>query len=336
MGIHNLNKFLKKFYTPENRKTKYFKSQKIAFDASLLMYQYLIAIRSDGAQLSFGDSSTSHLNGFFYKVIYLVESGIRPIFVFDGKPLEIKSKEIEKRNARRDEAQKKYEEAEAVGNKEEMMKYDKRKIKITAKHNNEIKELLRLMGIMFVESENEAEALCSQMCKEQVVDYVCTEDMDALCFGAPKLLRNPKKDVFHEYDLKEILQKVKMSFEEFVDFCILLGCDYTGTLPGIGVKRSENLIRDHKNIENILEHLKIEEYNYQPARDTFFTLKSKHEIKNVHVEWENYDREGVLELLKRNNFDEIRISNALDRYEKCKEEKPLRQTKLTDMFKKKK
>ncbi|KRH93809.1 5'-3' exonuclease [Pseudoloma neurophilia] len=335
MGIHNLNKVLKKYYTPVARKSAYFKTKKIAFDASLLMYQYLIAIRSEGVQLSAGDSSTSHINGFFYKVINLVESGIKPVFIFDGKALEIKSQEILKRNERRAEAEKKYSEAEQIGDKEQMAKFDKRKMKITQEHCDEIKRLLTHMGVPFLNSENEAEALCVQLCKEKVVDFVCTEDMDALCFGAPYLLRNPKKNEFQEYNLKEILEKIDMTFEQFVDFCILLGCDYAGTLPGIGVVRAENLIRKHQNIENILTELEITDYDFKHAREAFFTLKSKYDLKTVSINWTAYNRENVVQFLQEKGFDEKRVSTALDRYEKCKSANKGNQIRLTDMFKKK-
>lgn len=73
----------------------------------MCLYQYLIAVRQEGAQLqSFEGEVTSHLSGFFYRTIRLIENGIKPIFVFDGKPPEMKSGTLEKRAERRAEAQK--------------------------------------------------------------------------------------------------------------------------------------------------------------------------------------------------------------------------------------
>jgi flap endonuclease-1 len=34
--------------------------------------------------------TTSHLMGFFYRTIRIVENGIKPAYVFDGKPPEMK------------------------------------------------------------------------------------------------------------------------------------------------------------------------------------------------------------------------------------------------------
>ena len=36
-------------------------------------------------------SNVSHLMGFFYRTIRMVENGIKPAYVFDGKPPELKS-----------------------------------------------------------------------------------------------------------------------------------------------------------------------------------------------------------------------------------------------------
>jgi hypothetical protein len=44
-----------------------------------------------------------------------VENGIKPVYVFDGKPPEMKSGELSKRAERREEAQKALEKAEEAG-----------------------------------------------------------------------------------------------------------------------------------------------------------------------------------------------------------------------------
>jgi len=58
---------------------------------------------------------TSHLMGTFYRTIRLVENGIKPLYVFDGKPPQMKSSELEKRADRRQEAQKALAKAEETG-----------------------------------------------------------------------------------------------------------------------------------------------------------------------------------------------------------------------------
>src|SRR5512136_2317954 len=79
----------------------------IAIDAFNTLYQFLSMIRQpDGTPLMDRDGRvTSHLSGLFYRSAALLEFGIRPAFVFDGKPPELKKKTIESRKAAKQEAE---------------------------------------------------------------------------------------------------------------------------------------------------------------------------------------------------------------------------------------
>ena len=46
---------------------------------------------------------------------------------------------------------------------------------------------------------------------------------------------------------------LEMTQDMFIDFCILSGCDYTDTISQIGPVTAFNLIKEHKNIDTILE-----------------------------------------------------------------------------------
>lgn len=59
--------------------------------------------------------TTSHLMGTFYRTIRLVENGIKPVYVFDGKPPEMKSHQLNKRAERREEAEKELQKATEAG-----------------------------------------------------------------------------------------------------------------------------------------------------------------------------------------------------------------------------
>lgn len=66
--------------------------RKVAIDASMSMYQFLIAVRQKDGELLTNDAgeTTSHLMGFFYRTIRIVEHGLKPAYVFDGKPPDLK------------------------------------------------------------------------------------------------------------------------------------------------------------------------------------------------------------------------------------------------------
>jgi len=58
------------------------------------------------------------------------------------------------------------------------------------------KHLVQLMGLPCIEAPCEAEAQCAELCKEGKAFATVTEDMDALTFGTPVLIRglNSKKE----------------------------------------------------------------------------------------------------------------------------------------------
>ena len=75
----------------------------IAIDAYNTIFQFLSIIRQpDGKPLMDAEGRvTSHLSGILYRTANLIEAGIEPSFVFDGKPNELKAGTIEERIARR-------------------------------------------------------------------------------------------------------------------------------------------------------------------------------------------------------------------------------------------
>ncbi|XP_071233292.1 probable flap endonuclease 1 homolog isoform X2 [Salvelinus alpinus] len=54
------------------------------------------------------------------------------------------------------------------------------------------------------------------------------------------------------YSLPKLLDILKITHEEFVDLCILLGCDYCDKIAGLGPKRALTLIQQHRTIENVV------------------------------------------------------------------------------------
>ncbi|EEB95149.1 hypothetical protein MPER_05929, partial [Moniliophthora perniciosa FA553] len=123
--------------------------RKVAIDASMSIYQFLIAVRQRDGEMLTNDAgeTTSHLMGFFYRTIRIVENGIKPAYVFDGKPPELKKGVLSKRFARREEAKEEGEEAKEVGTAEDVDRFSRRTVKVTKQHNEECVRLLKLMGI---------------------------------------------------------------------------------------------------------------------------------------------------------------------------------------------
>merc|ERR1719243_412001 len=119
------------------------------------------------------------------------------------------------------------------------MKSTKATTRVTKEQNEETKQLLRLMGVPVIEAPSEAEATCAALCKAGKVYAAATEDADCLTFGTEILIRNlmaaesQKKQIL-EVNLEIALEQLNVSMDQFIDFCILSGCDYCDTLKGIG------------------------------------------------------------------------------------------------------
>ncbi|KAI8364297.1 PIN domain-like protein [Choanephora cucurbitarum] len=347
MGIQGLTKLIAE-HAPQAIRSHEIKSyfgRKVAIDASMSIYQFMIAVRQQDGQLLQNEEgeTTSHLMGMFYRTVRMVDHGIKPVFVFDGKPPTLKSGELAKRKARKEEAQSNLEEATEVGNAEDINRFAKRTVKVTQVHNNECKELLRLMGIPYVEAPCEAEAQCAELAKSGKVYAAASEDMDTLTFEAPILLRHltfseARKMPIDEVNLEKALEGLELKMSEFIDLCILLGCDYTQSIKGVGPKSAYNLIKEHKSIDEALKHLtpKLkenipEDWNYAEARELFVTPEVT-PGSEIELTWNEPDVEAVVEfMVKKKGFAEDRIRKGCEKL--AKNLKKATQTRVQDFFK---
>ncbi|KAA0187667.1 Flap endonuclease 1 [Fasciolopsis buskii] len=268
MGVHQLSKVIGD-NAPKAIKSSEIKSyfgRKVAIDASMSIYQFLIAVRQEGNMLTNSEGeSTSHLMGMFYRTVRMVENGIKPVYVFEGKAPSMKAGELAKRSERREECSRELAKAEAEEDFEAIEKFSKRLVKVTQQHNDDCKKLLQLMGIPYIVAPGEAEAQCAALAKAGKVYAVGTEDMDALAFGTPVLLRHltfseARKLPIQEFNLSAVLDGLGLTMNQFVDLCILLGCDYVDTIRGIGPKKAVDLLQKHKSIEAILANLDRTKY----------------------------------------------------------------------------
>lgn len=180
------------------------------------IYSFLIAVRSEGQQLmSDSGETTSHLMGMFYRTLRMVDNGIKPLYVFDGAPPKLKSGELAKRGARKAEAHEAHEEAKETGTAEDIEKFSRRTVRVTREHNAECKQLLKLMGIPYIDAPTEAEAQCAVLARAGKVYAAASEDMDTLCFEAPILLRHltfseQRKEPIQEIHLSKALEGLNM------------------------------------------------------------------------------------------------------------------------------
>ncbi|XP_037071923.1 flap endonuclease 1-like isoform X2 [Pollicipes pollicipes] len=296
----------------------------------MCMYQFLVAVRQEGANLTSADGeTTSHLMGMFYRTIRMVDNGIKPVYVFDGKPPEMKGGELAKRAERRETAQKALSQAEEQGNQQDIDKFSRRLVKVTKMHVDECKQLLKLMGIPYVEAPCEAEAQCAALVKAGRVYATATEDMDALTFGSSVLLRHmtfseARKMPIKEFHLAGVLEESGLSQDEFIDLCILMGCDYCDSIRGVGPKRAIELMQKHRSIEAILQHLDRAKYGvpedwpFAEAR-RLFLQPDVADCAQLELRWVEPDEDALVAFMcSDKGFSEERIRNGAKKLAKAR------------------
>ncbi|RLG17030.1 flap endonuclease-1 [Nanoarchaeota archaeon] len=298
--------------------------KKVAVDAYNAIYQFLSIIRQrNGTPLM--DSKgriTSHLSGIFYRNVNLLEKGIFPIYVFDGKPPEFKAI-TKQREERKKEAEKLYKEALEAGDLSAARKYAQQMSRLTDEMIEDAKALLRAMGIPIVQAPSEGEAQAAHMCGKGDVWASASQDYDTLLFGSPRLVRNlnitgkrklPGRDVFIEIspeviELERVLKELGIDREGLVVIGILVGTDYNpGGIKGIGPKRALELVKKHgkgalKQFEFEVDPYKILEWFMNPK------VTDEYDIKRREV-----NREEVLKILcDEHDFSRERVENALNK-----------------------
>jgi flap endonuclease-1 len=305
----------------------------MAIDAYNALYQFLAIIRQpDGTPLKdSGGRVTSHLSGLLYRTSNLVEMGIKPIYVFDGKPPSLKKVEIQRRAKIKQDAQVRYERAIKEGKIEEARTYAQATSKLKDYMTEDSKKLLNLMGIPWIQAPSEGEAQAAHLAKRGDADYCASQDYDSLLFGAPKLVRNvtisgkrrlPSKNVVIDVvpeivELERVLKGCGISYEQLVDVGILIGTDFNpGGIEGLGPKTALKLVKEYGTLENALPHIKNAEFPAEPRRIREIFLNPPI-TNNYRVEWKEPDLEGVVNFICRErDFSEDRVRKSVERMQK--------------------
>jgi len=309
------------------------RGKSIAVDGYNALYQFLTVIRQpDGTPLMDSHGRvTSHLSGVFYRTINLLEMGVKPVYVFDGKPPEIKEMEVARRRALREEAVKKYEEALQRGDLKAARTYASQSARLREEMVDEVKKLLDAMGVPWIQAPSEGEAQAAYLAIKGDVWASASQDYDSLLYGAPKLVRNltisgrrrlPRSEKYVEVVpelvlLSEVLRTLELTREQLIDLAILIGTDYNPDgVKGIGPKRAYILIKKHGSLENVLKHLpEVQIPSFQSIREIF--LKPTVSMDYV-VRWRPIDRGKVLEILvEEHDFSRERVEKAIDRVEEA-------------------
>ncbi len=321
--------------------------KKLAIDSYNLLYQFLTTIRQhDGTPLKDSEGRiTSHLSGLFYRTINLMKSGVKPCFVFDGKPPSFKKETISNRINAKEIAKKEYKKALEEGDYDLAKTKAMQSAELTKEMVEEAKQLIEYMGLPIVQAPSEGEAQAAYMCNKGEVYASVSQDYDSLLFGAPVLVRNlsisgrrklPGRNLYTQISpekivLEEELNRLGLFREQLVMIGILVGTDYNPKgVFGIGPKKAYKLVKEKKEFDKVFSSV---DWNFDISPKEIFDFFMNPPIsKEYFLKWKPPNSAKIIELLcETHGFSRTRVENALGRLVKVKKKEG--QTTLDRFFK---
>ncbi len=301
------------------------KGKAIAIDGYNSLYQFLSSIRQrDGTPLM--DSKmrvTSHLSGAFQRTASLLEVGIKPIYVFDGKPNPLKAGTLADRRQRKEIAKEQWKEALEAGDLETARTKAQQTSKLTREMVSQAKDLFDLMGVPWVDAPEEGEAQASHMARKEDVYAAGSQDFDALLFGTPILIRNmtlagrrkmPRRQVYIDVvpetlTLQDTLDALDITLEQLVDVGVIMGTDFNEGVKGIGPKKGLKIVKEYGSGEAAIEAMELDVPGFQNVRNVFL----KPNVTDDYVlEWKTMDPGAIEDLLcDEYEFSRPRIQSTL-------------------------
>ena len=308
---------LKDIIEPEKISFKDLEGRVVSIDAFNTLYQFLSTIRQrDGQPLTDENGNiTSHLSGILYRNSSMVEKGIKPVYVFDGKAPELKKETQDKRREIREKSEKIYKEALASGDTEKARKYAMRSSKLSQEIIDSSKKLLNLMGIPYVEAKGEGEAQAAYLVAHGDAYAVASQDYDCLLFGSKRVVRNlavnsNSRDLEY-YQLDKVLNKLNITQEQLIDMGILIGTDFCDGLKGIGAKTALKLAHNGGLEDKIQELQKQSDHDLNEVREIFLDHNVNTDYK---IKFEKANKDKLVEFLSyEHGFSEDRVLKAADK-----------------------
>jgi len=229
----------------------------VAVDAHNWLYRYLtttVKFTSDHKYTTDDGEEVANLIGVVQGLPKFFEHDLLPVFVFDGAVTDLKDDEVEKRREQREKYEDQLEQAREAGDSVRVAKLDSRTQRLTDTIVETTRELLGLLDVPVVDAPAEGEGQAAYMARQGDVDYVGTEDYDALLFGAPYTLRQLTSSGDPELmDFEATLSSTGLTWEQLVDAAILMGTDFNEGISGIGPKTAVKLLDEHGDLYAVLE-----------------------------------------------------------------------------------
>jgi flap endonuclease-1 len=323
MGIKGLGKLITQYSPSSIQDYNNLRGSKFVLDVYILLYSTMIASRKYNygrdVKTSMGRVS-SHITGMFYKILSFINTDVETLWVFDGPPPEIKKDLMRKRSCAKQRAKNEllltererideyfnslensvdsdgeYQDVEVYKNfnRDSDIKNRKKTVEISKSIVHDVQTLLELFGISYIVAISEGEMQCAAFSNTY---GAVSDDWDTLVFGSSNMIKNIK---FHnkrytKISLSSILFDLDLTHTQFVELCILLGCDYCPRIKGIDFDIYQQY-RIHKNVDSFINFLhdeneRLGEVKYHIPDNYYATFSN---AKNFYIHGEIIDPYSV-------------------------------------------
>jgi 5'-3' exonuclease len=214
-----------------------------------------------------------------------IRYGIHGIFVFDGKPKENKEIELIYRKEQKEKAWETYQLLKKDGNEEQLQYLKKQCTKININDVANVKTIMDSLGITYTVAPHEADEICAKLSSKEKVYACMSDDMDMLVYGCKRVLRNVNFETKTAilYKLDDILEYLKLSYDNFKKLCVISGTDYYKSNRNILLNLYLNY--KHSKCTNLYDWLKIN--NIQANYELLETICQDFDISDVKYEYLN-------------------------------------------------
>ncbi|KAI8973943.1 PIN domain-like protein [Pilobolus umbonatus] len=261
MGITGLLPLLNNAKKPVHIR-EYF-GKVVAIDGHCWLHQGAISCAMD---LALGRSTTKYITYFMHRIELLRFHNVIPYVVFDGQPLPIKAATNAIRAVKRQEGRNKALDLLKSGNNKEAYKYFQQSISITVEMIQGVIHELDKINVKHIVAPYEADSQLTFLIQNHIVDAIITEDSDMIPFGCSDVIYKMNKfgdgilikmDAIMQSNIFRDFNMVKLKW-----MCILSGCDYLPSVPGVGLKKAQNMIDKYTCIEKIMDSLTLKDDDY--------------------------------------------------------------------------
>ncbi|GMY23922.1 exonuclease 1 [Fagus crenata] len=322
MGIKDLLRFMKPHIEPIH--IKKYAGKRVGIDAYSWLHKGAYSCSMELCLNSDSNKKMRYIEYFMHRINLLRHYKITPVVVFDGGNIPCKATTEQerhrhvftsplhpfcqcynaqslfiecgiclKRKDNRDLAMAKLKE----GNVSAASELFQRAVSINPSMAHQVIQVLRSENIEYVVAPYEADAqlayLCSLEAEKGGIVAVITEDSDLMAYGCQAVVfKMDRYGKGEEIVLNKVFDSVartpsfrNFDMELFRGMCVLAGCDFLPSVPGIGIAKAYAFVSKYRNLDRALSVLKLEKGNQMP--DDYF--KSFREAVAVFQHAQIYD-----------------------------------------------